>query len=164
MKTWIALLTVAGLCCPLLAQAADGESLATSHESRWSLYFSMPLAMPDHRSGHHAGAPVLGLRLDRPVFTLGGNSSVELAERPVVSLMDLRLSLGREHDVLLDGIPMWTSNDQSNAASGSGEGATPGKPFWKKPTFWIVTGAVATVWILSDLSRGYVKSVSGGGG
>ena len=163
MKTWIALLTVASLC-PLLAHAAEGESLATPHESRLTLYFSVPLAMSGRSSGHHANAPVLGLRLDRPVFTLGGNSSVELAERPVVSLMDLRLSLGREHDVLLDGIPMWTSNEQNNAASGSGEGATPGKPFWKKPTFWIVTGAVATVWILSDLSRGYVKSVSGGGG
>jgi hypothetical protein len=163
MKTWIALLTVAGLC-PLLAHAAVGEGLATPHESRLTLYFSMPLAMSGRPSGHHADAPVVGLRLDRPVFTLGGNSSVELAGRPVVSLMDLRLSMGRERGVLFDGIPMWTANEQSRASSESGEGATPAKPFWKKPTFWIVTGAVATVWILSDLSRGYVKSVSGGGG
>jgi hypothetical protein len=144
------LVALGALATPVV-RAADAGSGAPEHESRTMVYFSVPIGAHAHRTG-----PVLGLRLDRADTNSYSGWGTTWAPR-AVPLMDLRLSMGRERDIRLNGVPLWTEGTSIyNAVDGSGGGTTPSRPLWKRPAFWIVTGTVVTVTLVAaEFADGY---------
>lgn len=52
------------------------------------------------------------------------------------TLMDLRLSLGRQRHVRLNGIPLWRADESSSTpAAADPKDSKPTKPLWKRPAF-----------------------------
>jgi hypothetical protein len=144
------LVALAALMTPVV-HAADAEFGAPAHESRTMLYFTVPVGIRAHQSG-----PAVGLRLDRADTSAYSGWGATVIERQSVPLMDLRLSMGREPDIRLNRIPMWTQGRVYNAVDDSGSGTKPSRPFWKRPAFWIVTGTVVTVaFVGAQFADGY---------
>ena len=159
MKRYPVLLAVAVLWSSL-SYAADSPFGPHERDSRLMLYVSLPVSRLASTNG-----PVIGLRFDqrtpeaRNTWSVGpSNASFSGAPTLLASatLMDLQLSLSRQRDVRLNGMPLWLADESSDTSTGAADkNAKPTKPLWKRPVFWVVTGsvlgAVVTVALIEGL-------------